>query len=239
MTSHKSHLLPVRYTLLNREPGQGKAHRMVKKWKITIDVPIESITMTKKITSFFQVTKSSKREKPSNIGGDIETSLGVTHRQRNLESKDSTVVQQQDDGDSPSTTSTKRVKVASETDEVQQLLMYLNDSVHSIESNKADGTTSTTTTTTESWKAALQPHLESKHFQTLSKFVATERMKYIIYPPTPFIWSALNMCPLHNVKVVIVGQDPYHGPNQAHGLSFSVLPGCPIPPSLKNMYVLS
>lgn len=58
----------------------------------------------------------------------------------------------------------------------------------------------------------------------------------VIYPPLPLVLNSLKLCPWSDVRVVIIGQDPYHGPNQAHGLAFSVLPPTPPPPSLKNMY---
>lgn len=73
-------------------------------------------------------------------------------------------------------------------------------------------------------------------FIRLAKYVATEQAKHTIYPPPSNIWTSLQTCPIDKVKVVIVGQDPYHGPNQAHGLCFSVKPGNPIPPSLRNIY---
>jgi hypothetical protein len=189
--------------------------------------------MTNKITSFFQVTKSSKRGKlSSNVGDGVKISPSIT-QQRDLESTDSV----NDDRNILTTAATtKRLKVSSECDEVLQLLIHLNDSANGT-SNQADNTSTTSTTSNGSWKLAMQNHFDSKSFQTLSKFIATERIKHTIYPPTQYVWSALNLCPLPKVKVVIVGQDPYHGPNQAHGLSFSVLPGCPIPPSLKNMCV--
>src|SRR5690606_12987952 len=70
----------------------------------------------------------------------------------------------------------------------------------------------------------------------LTEFVEKEQKNYTIYPPKDEIFTALNVCPFDKVKVVIVGQDPYHQPNQAHGLSFSVKIGVPPPPSLKNIY---
>ena len=200
--------------------------------------------MTNKITSFFQVNKSSKREKSNNpiTDGGRKEGPGIT-RQRDLECKDSTDggndtstrIPIYDNGENSTTTATKRLKLSSECDEVQQLLMHLNE-ITPTTSNQVD-IINATRVSNGLWTEALQNHFDSKSFQALSKFIATERMKQTIYPPPHLVWSALNLCPLHNVKVVIVGQDPYHGPNQAHGLSFSVLPGCPIPPSLKNMCV--
>mmetsp|Transcript_33385 Transcript_33385/g.50366 ORF Transcript_33385/g.50366 Transcript_33385/m.50366 type:complete len:291 (+) Transcript_33385:49-921(+) len=88
-----------------------------------------------------------------------------------------------------------------------------------------------------SWRRSLNQHMNSSTFLKLAKYVANERnSKAIIFPPPADTFTALNWTPLQNVKVVIVGQDPYHGPNQAHGLCFSVRKGVDIPPSLKNIY---
>ena len=87
------------------------------------------------------------------------------------------------------------------------------------------------------WRTALHDKVwTSPSFVRLAKYVATEQAKHTIYPPPKDIWTSLQACPLDQVKVVIVGQDPYHGPNQAHGLCFSVQPGNAIPPSLRNIY---
>lgn len=88
-----------------------------------------------------------------------------------------------------------------------------------------------------SWKDALRGEFEQPYMQQLREFL---RQEYAagkeIYPPGPLIFNALNSTPLDQVKVVILGQDPYHGPGQAHGLCFSVQPGVPAPPSLVNIY---
>lgn len=86
------------------------------------------------------------------------------------------------------------------------------------------------------WKTQLDRHFQSPGFRRLAAFVAAERKSQTIYPPAENTFDALNYVPLDKVKVVIVGQDPYHGPGQAHGLCFSVLPGQAIPPSLRNIY---
>ncbi|MFT3791029.1 MAG: uracil-DNA glycosylase [Rudaea sp.] len=89
-----------------------------------------------------------------------------------------------------------------------------------------------------SWKARVGDYLQRPEMQALSEFLRSELRKgKIIYPPPKRIFAALNATPFDKVKVVILGQDPYHGPNQAHGLCFSVLPGVPIPPSLENIFV--
>jgi len=86
------------------------------------------------------------------------------------------------------------------------------------------------------WLAALQSEFEQPYMHSLKAFLQAEKASgKEIYPPGPLIFNALNSTPLDQVKVVIIGQDPYHGPGQAHGLSFSVPPGVRQPPSLKNM----
>ncbi|WP_218309962.1 uracil-DNA glycosylase [Alteromonas antoniana] len=90
---------------------------------------------------------------------------------------------------------------------------------------------------TQTWQSLLGPEKEKPYFQALMQRVDAERAAgKIIYPPRELVFNALDATPLDSVKVVILGQDPYHGPKQAHGLSFSVQPGVKIPPSLKNMY---
>lgn len=89
----------------------------------------------------------------------------------------------------------------------------------------------------ESWKFALSDFLLSTKMDELKQFLLQEKQaNKIIYPPNSLIFNALNTTPLDQVKVVILGQDPYHGPNQAHGLSFSVQRGVAIPPSLRNIF---
>jgi uracil-DNA glycosylase len=88
-----------------------------------------------------------------------------------------------------------------------------------------------------SWKQALRDEFEKPYMGELRDFLRQEHAAgKEIYPPGPLIFNALNSTPLNDVKVVILGQDPYHGPNQAHGLCFSVQPGVPTPPSLVNIY---
>jgi uracil-DNA glycosylase len=88
----------------------------------------------------------------------------------------------------------------------------------------------------ESWYNALKPNFEANYFLKLSAFLKEEKKKSIIYPPGSKIFAAFNQTPFNKVKVVLLGQDPYHGPNQANGLAFSVNPGQTIPPSLKNIF---
>ncbi|MBT8196394.1 MAG: uracil-DNA glycosylase [Bacteroidia bacterium] len=88
-----------------------------------------------------------------------------------------------------------------------------------------------------SWKNALSEEFNKDYFLELKKFLQTEKNNnQVIYPPGKFIFSAFNHTPLNNVKVVILGQDPYHGLGQAHGLCFSVNSNVKVPPSLNNIY---
>lgn len=88
-----------------------------------------------------------------------------------------------------------------------------------------------------SWKVALAEEFQKPYFQALVSFLKDEKHKgKVIYPPGPQIFQAFALCPLPQVRVVILGQDPYHGPGQAHGLCFSVPAGVPLPPSLQNIF---
>ena len=86
------------------------------------------------------------------------------------------------------------------------------------------------------WREKLLPEYNKPYYRELYKFIKEEYSNKVVYPPSEDIFNALHYTPLNNVKVVILGQDPYHEPNQAHGLCFSVLPGNPAPPSLINIY---
>lgn len=88
----------------------------------------------------------------------------------------------------------------------------------------------------ESWKAVLAEEFNQPYFHTLREFLVEERKHHIVYPPGGLIFNAFDKTPFHKVKVVILGQDPYHGPGQAHGLCFSVPHGVPAPPSLVNIF---
>jgi uracil-DNA glycosylase len=88
----------------------------------------------------------------------------------------------------------------------------------------------------ESWKKVLINEFTAPYFMDLKQFLVAEKSKHIVYPPGNAIFSAFNHTHFNNVKVVIIGQDPYHGPGQANGLSFSVSPGITPPPSLKNIF---
>lgn len=86
------------------------------------------------------------------------------------------------------------------------------------------------------WQEILNPVFEDEVYHRLHDFLKIEYAEQTIYPPMDFIYEAFNKTPFEQVKVVILGQDPYHGPKQAHGLSFSVQKEVKIPPSLKNIY---
>ena len=87
-----------------------------------------------------------------------------------------------------------------------------------------------------SWKRVLQTEFDKSYFAELVGFVRNEYKAGTVYPPARLIFNAFDSCPFDNVRVVIIGQDPYHGVGQAHGLSFSVNDGVPLPPSLVNIY---
>lgn len=86
------------------------------------------------------------------------------------------------------------------------------------------------------WKEVLSQELDKTYYKRLRKFLIKEYKTKQVFPPMDDIFNAMHYTPLNNLKVLIIGQDPYHNQNQAHGLSFSVLPGEDIPPSLQNIY---
>ncbi len=86
------------------------------------------------------------------------------------------------------------------------------------------------------WREALSEEFQKPYFHTLRDFVRGEYARKKIYPSGNKVFAAFDLCPFQQVRVVILGQDPYHGPGQAHGLCFSVPEGIPLPPSLRNIY---
>ena len=88
----------------------------------------------------------------------------------------------------------------------------------------------------ESWKKVLGDEFDKQYFVDLTRIVHQEYLNNECYPPGKLIFNAFNLCPFDKVKVVIIGQDPYHEPGQAHGLSFSVQDGVQFPPSLQNIF---
>lgn len=89
---------------------------------------------------------------------------------------------------------------------------------------------------TTDWNPVLRGEFDKPYWDPLMSFVAAERAAHEVYPPHDEVFAALHLTPLAEVKVLILGQDPYHGPGQAHGLCFSVRPRVPIPPSLRNIH---
>lgn len=87
-----------------------------------------------------------------------------------------------------------------------------------------------------SWLAVLRPETAKPYWDELQRFVCDERANFTVYPPAEDVFNAFRLTPLNRVKVVLLGQDPYPGPGQAHGLCFSVRPGIPLPASLRNIY---
>lgn len=87
-----------------------------------------------------------------------------------------------------------------------------------------------------SWKKALEGEFEKDYFVKLTDFVRSEYLSGLVYPPAKFIFHAFELTPLDKVKVVIIGQDPYHGDGQANGLCFAVARGVRLPPSVQNIY---
>ncbi len=88
----------------------------------------------------------------------------------------------------------------------------------------------------QDWKDILAPEFEKPYFEELTHFVRDEYAAHRVYPRGSNIFRAFDKCPFDKLKVVIIGQDPYHGPGQAHGLCFSVADGVPFPPSLQNIF---
>jgi len=88
----------------------------------------------------------------------------------------------------------------------------------------------------ESWKEILQEQFNSSYFISIKEFLVEEKQKFTVYPPGSLIFNAFNLTPFNAARVVIIGQDPYHGAGQAHGLCFSVPRGISVPPSLVNIF---
>jgi uracil-DNA glycosylase len=86
------------------------------------------------------------------------------------------------------------------------------------------------------WSEAILAEFSKNYFRSLQEFVDLERREHLVFPTIPNVYRAFQLTPLNDVRVVILGQDPYHDDDQAHGLSFSVRPGVRLPPSLRNIY---
>lgn len=146
-----------------------------------------------------------------------EDQLLVPRSSRNMNPSNDDDEQSDSDDDDCSDSDDQTTVTSGSSEAVERLMSGLND---------------------ESWRLALSSTLSSPQFAELATFVDQERKRGrpAIYPVESDVFSALNWCPIDQVKVVIVGQDPYHGPGQGHGLAFSVRPGVPPPPSLKNIF---
>ena len=94
----------------------------------------------------------------------------------------------------------------------------------------------TVTVPTTDWNPVLRGELAKPYWADLQQFVAAERQRHTVFPPADEVFAALHLTPFERTRVVIFGQDPYHGPKQAHGLCFSVRPGVAVPPSLANIH---
>ncbi|KAL7449354.1 hypothetical protein ACHAWC_001422, partial [Mediolabrus comicus] len=167
------------------------------------------------ITSFFAPKKKKDDSAASSKKRPREDAAVVSSSASNGKKKSSAII-------TPSNSSVSSKTTASDTtvDTAAELISYLSPQI--------DWSTN----------PQLTKQFTTSKFKSLSKFISNERLSKpnAIYPPSSQIFSALNLTPLHTVKVVIVGQDPYHQPNQGHGLAFSVPPGIKIPPSLRNIY---
>lgn len=173
------------------------------------------------ITSFFKTkTRSSKKQTPELTSTKREREDDESKEENGENTKSNGLIQN------------KRPKATTPPcSEVEDLLSFMEG--NAVGEDNADAESSTSSL---DWKHALHRQLSSPAFASLAKFVARERKTHTIFPLAKDTFSALNVTPLDKVRVVIVGQDPYHGPCQAHGLCFSVLPGQVVPPSLKNIY---
>lgn len=116
------------------------------------------------------------------------------------------------------------------------ILKQFEDVVEESEEEAVEEETGPTIEVDESWVDVLSAEMEKPYYAALTEKVAAERAKYPVYPPDEHVFRALNLTGLESVRVVILGQDPYHGPGQAHGLSFSVSRGQTVPPSLVNIF---
>ena len=164
------------------------------------------------IKNFFSVTSSSSSGKKRKAEDSEISDENQTKEQKLGENTESEVVLQQVDGN-PSTF----VSADSEVTISQATGWPPMDTLE------------------PTWRERLLPEFQKPYFQRLMQFLAAESRSHTIFPPSNQLFTALNLCAFDTVKVVVIGQDPYHGPGQAHGLAFSVQKGVQVPPSLRNM----
>ncbi|KAI6110137.1 uracil-DNA glycosylase-like protein [Pisolithus croceorrhizus] len=124
---------------------------------------------------------------------------------------------------------TKRRRAEVKSTTTVTTFVGISDCTHLLESLEQD-------TLGESWREALQTEFSKPYFRKLKDFLISEHKSHVVYPPIKDIYSWSRLTPLESVKVIVLGQDPYHNTGQAHGLSFSVLPPTKLPGSLKNIY---
>jgi uracil-DNA glycosylase len=192
--------------------------------------------MQKRISSFFSNGPPAKRTKPS-LGPTVTPVSSTT----NVD--DTTVVAAGEA--TPATTSSPAVAAhpALPDDVVARIEANRAAAVAKLKARGARaghgggaGGEDTRAPLEPSWRRALALTLAEPSWTQLLEYVARQRASATVYPEPDVVFSALNNCPLARTKVVIIGQDPYHGPRQAHGMCFSVNRGLPIPPSLRNIY---
>ena len=170
---------------------------------------LRSMSSKRTISSFFKPLKDENDTKKSKVSNEITA-----------ESKIETISKVDTINTDTNLVSSKIIESVNISSSSQSILPELLNSLE-------DG-----------WKSRLIKESNKPYFKSLDKFLQTELNgnKTNIYPPKNDIFSAFHLCPFENVKVVIIGQDPYHGPGQAHGLCFSVRKGIAPPPSLKNIF---
>jgi len=185
--------------------------------------------MSKKITSYFArapINKKQKVEEPSSLGSVADTSTISDENSENEINVANTNSAQSPDP--------KRKQAMPLSPEQKERIQSNKLCAQLIKMSKELPIVSPTIGKT--WFEALKPEFSKPYFARLSKFVTEERAKSTVFPTQTDVWSWTTKTSIQDVRVVILGQDPYHGPGQAHGLCFSVKPGVPAPPSLANMY---
>ncbi|CAG5134945.1 unnamed protein product [Candidula unifasciata] len=183
-----------------------------------------------KISAFFKSPSGQKRTRADHITtADVDKSKSLTNVSHYAK---------------PPIKRSKTIEKDSDVKDLDTASKMLNSEQDRIEQNKIAAKLKLLKSKTNglvvnigpSWFTALEAEFSKEYFSKLSQFIATEREKSTIYPPPEHVFTWTTACDIRSVKVVIIGQDPYHGPKQAHGLCFSVLPGVKPPPSLENMF---
>eukprot|EP00537_Pseudo-nitzschia_pungens_P002297 CAMPEP_0172368892 /NCGR_PEP_ID=MMETSP1060-20121228/29625_1 /TAXON_ID=37318 /ORGANISM="Pseudo-nitzschia pungens, Strain cf. cingulata" /LENGTH=374 /DNA_ID=CAMNT_0013093631 /DNA_START=361 /DNA_END=1485 /DNA_ORIENTATION=+ len=189
------------------------------------------------ITSFFKPKRdrAAGNENGTELDAFTAKVTGTSKKRKTTLSQHEAITKsQQQRQQQPPPPPAKRTPAVAGSSDASELMRYLNDP--SENSSSSSVSSSSSFDPESSWKVALAGHFASPSFGRLASFVGRERTQKTVYPPVEDTFAALNLCPLSETKLVIVGQDPYHGPHQAHGLCFSVRKGIPVPPSLKNIY---